>query len=171
MLAHLRECGLRVRQRRQVVEIGHLVRRPSEMLRNKRRLVALDESAEAGKMCSVERLGTTDRHAYPMQRNRMVAADALERLMRRSAGAHVVLGVHLEEAGLRAFCQDGVQVLVLEAGPGRVCDGQGREAETTIRAYVPYARDGFHGRLRSRPAAGFKSGSASRACHPEPRCS
>jgi hypothetical protein len=64
----------------------------------------------------------------------MVAADALERLMRRSAGAHVVLGVHLEEAGLRVFRQDGIQVLVLEAGPGRVCDGQGREAETTIGA-------------------------------------
>src|ERR1700676_316045 len=138
------------------------------MLRDKRRLVALDESAEAGEMGSVERLGTPDRHAYPVQRNRMVAADAFERLMRRSAGAHVVLGVHLEEAGLRAFRQDGAHVLVLEAGPGRVCDGQNREAETTIRAYVPCVRDGVHGRLRSPPAAGFKSGSASRACHPEP---
>src|SRR3977135_1709660 len=98
----------------------------------------------------------------------MVAADALKRLMRRSAGAHVVLGVHLEEAGLRAFRQDGVQVLVLEAGPGRACDGQGGEAETTIRAYVPSARDGVHGRLGSPPPAGFRSGSASRACHPEP---
>ena len=67
----------------------------------------------------------------------MVAADALKRLMRRPASAHVVLGVHLEEAGLRAFRQDSVQVLVLEAGPGRVRDGQGREAETTVRAYVP----------------------------------
>jgi hypothetical protein len=77
----------------------------------------------------------------------MVAADSLERPMRRSAGAHVVLGVHLEEAGVLAFLQDGVQVLVLEAGPGRVRDGQGREAETTIRAYVSYARDCVHGRL------------------------
>src|SRR6202521_790298 len=141
------------------------------MLRKQRRLVTLDESAEAGEMCSVERLGTPDRHAYPVQRNRMVAADALKRLMRRSAGAHVVLGVHLEEAGLWAFRHDGVQVFVLEAGPGRVCDGQGREAETTIRAYVTSARDGVHGRLRSPPAAGFKPGSASRACHPETRCS
>src|ERR1700726_4096400 len=112
------------------------------MLRNNRRLVALDERAEAREMGSVERLGTAVRHAYPVQRNRMVAADAFERLMRRSAGAHVVLGVHLEEAGLRAFRQDGVQVLVLEAGPGPACDGQGREAETTVRAYVPSARDG-----------------------------
>src|SRR6202166_5403554 len=103
MLAHLREGGLRVGQRQQVVELGRLVRRPSEMLRNKRRLVALDESAEAGEMGPVERLGTADRHAYPVQRNRMVAADALERLMRRSTGAHVVLGVHFEEAGLPAF--------------------------------------------------------------------
>src|SRR6266550_2482241 len=101
----------------------------------------------------------------------MVAADALERLMRRSAGAHVVLGVHLEEAGQRTFRQDGVQVLVLEAGPGRARDGQGREAETTIRAYIPSLPDGVHGRLRSPPAAGLKSESASHACHPEPRCS
>jgi hypothetical protein len=50
----------------------------------------------------------------------MVAADALKRLVRWSAGAHVVLGVHLEEAGLRAFRQDGIQVLMLEAGTGRV---------------------------------------------------
>jgi hypothetical protein len=92
------------------------------MLRNKRRLVSLDESAEAGEMGSVERLGTANRHAYPVQRNRIVAADALKRLVGRSAGAHVVLGVHLKEAGLRAFRQDGVEVLVLEAGPGRVCD-------------------------------------------------
>src|SRR6202030_3584901 len=75
MLADLRECGLRVRQRQQVVEIGRLVCRPREMLQNKRRLVALDESAEAGEMGSVERLGTADRHAYPVQRNRMLAAE------------------------------------------------------------------------------------------------
>src|SRR5215470_18452930 len=100
MLTHSRKCGLRVRQRQQVVEIARLVRRPSEMLRNKRRLIALDESAEAGKMGAVERLGTADGHAYPVQRNRMVATDSLERPMRRSASAHIVLGVHLEEADL-----------------------------------------------------------------------
>src|ERR1700681_1842431 len=119
------------------------------MLRNKRRLLALDESAEAGEMGSVERLGTADRHADPVQRNRMVAADALKRLMRRSAGAHVVLGVHLEEPGLRALRENGVQVLMLEAGPGQARDGQGREAETTIRGYIPSPRIGVHGRLRS----------------------
>jgi hypothetical protein len=133
MLAHARKRGPRVRQRQQVVEIGRLVRRPGEMLRDKRRLVALDESAEAGEMGLVERLGPADRHAYPVQRNRMVAADALERPMGRSAGAHVVLGMHLEEAGLWAFRQDGVQVLMLEAGPGQARDGQGREAKTTSR--------------------------------------
>jgi hypothetical protein len=56
----------------------------------------------------------------------MVAADALKRLMRRSPGTHVVLGVHLEEAGLGAFRQDGIQVLVLEAGSVVVgCGGSG----------------------------------------------
>src|SRR5580700_6058862 len=102
MLAHMRECGLRVRQRQQVVEIGRLVCRPGEMFRNKCRLIALDEKAEASEMGPVERLGTADRHAYPVQRNRMVATDALERLMRGSARAHVVLGVYLEKAGQSA---------------------------------------------------------------------
>jgi hypothetical protein len=54
--------------------------------------------------------------------------------MRRSAGAHVVLGVDLEEAGLRTFGQNSGQVLMLEACPGQARDWQGREAETTIRA-------------------------------------
>jgi hypothetical protein len=86
----------------------------------------------------------------------MIAADLLKGSVRRAAGAHVVLGMHFEEAD-RAFRQDGGEVLVLEAGPGEARDGQGREAETTIRAYVPYPRDGVHGRLRSLPTAGFKS--------------
>src|ERR1700731_3662181 len=88
----------------------------------------------------------------------MLAADALERLMRRSAGAHVVLGVHLEEAGQRAVRQDGIQVFVLEAGPGQVREGQGREAETTIRLYVLSVGDGVHGRLRSPQAAASDRG-------------
>jgi hypothetical protein len=74
----------------------------------------------------------------------MVAADSLKGLMRWAAGAHVVLGMHFEEGRLRAFRQNGVQVLMLEAGSGDACDGPGREAETTIRANVPYPRDGVH---------------------------
>jgi hypothetical protein len=54
----MRECGLRVRQREQIVVIGRLVRRPGEVFRKERRLVSLDEGAEAGEMGSVEGLGT-----------------------------------------------------------------------------------------------------------------
>src|SRR5215813_5143592 len=121
------------------------------MLRDKSRLVALDKSVKTGEVNRIERLGTADRHAYAVQRNRMIVADALKRLMRRSAGAHVVLGVHLEETRQRAFCEDRIQVFVLEAGPGQVRNGQDREAETAVRTYVPYARDGVHRRLRSPP--------------------
>ena len=98
MIAHRRERRLRVGQRQQVVEIGGLVGRPSQMLGDERRLVALNESAEAREMRLVQGLRTADRHAYAVQRNRMVAANSLEGVMRRAAGAHVVLGVNLEEA-------------------------------------------------------------------------
>jgi hypothetical protein len=144
MLAYLRQRGLCVGQRQQVVEIGRAVRRPSEMLRDQRRLVALDEGAESSEMGRVKRLRTADRHAYAVQRDRMVAADSFEGPMRRAAGAHVVLGMHLEEARLWFFSQNRVQMLVPEAGSGEARGGQRWEAETTIRANVPYPRDGVH---------------------------
>jgi hypothetical protein len=52
----------------------------------------------------------------------MVAADSLERPMRRASGAHVVLGMYFEESRVRAFRQNRVQVLMLEAGSGEARD-------------------------------------------------
>ena len=106
MIADVAERRLGVGQRQQIVEIAGLVRRPGEMLGHQRRLVALDETAEARKMRPVERLRTADRHAHAVQRHRMVAAEALQRAMRRSARAHVVLGMDFEEAALRSFGED-----------------------------------------------------------------
>ena len=54
--------------------------------------------------------------------------------MRRTAGAHIVFGVNLEEAVLPAFGQDGRQMFMLEA---RACKARyriGRKAETASAA-------------------------------------
>ena len=89
------------------------------MLGHQRRLVALDERLEAPEMGLVERLRPADRHADAVQRQRMVAADAGERVVRRTAGAHVVLGMNLEEAPLSSVGEDRRQMLVLEARSGK----------------------------------------------------
>ncbi len=59
----------------------------------------------------------------------MVTAHTLERVMRLSAGPHVVLGVHFEEATLVSLGQDCRQVLVLEARTGETPDRVRRKAE------------------------------------------
>ena len=48
--------------------------------------------------------------------------------MRRPAGAHVVLGMDLEEAVLQPVGEDRRQVLVLEAGAGQPRNGMRRKA-------------------------------------------
>ena len=48
--------------------------------------------------------------------------------MRRAAGAHVVLGVNLEEAARLRPREDRLQVLGLEACPGETRDGMRRKA-------------------------------------------
>ena len=45
--------------------------------------------------------------------------------MRRTAGAHVVLGVHLEEADIGMAVEDGAVVLGLEAEAGAWRQGDG----------------------------------------------
>ena len=98
VIAHRGKRRFRIGQRQEIVEIGRLVRRPSEMLGHERGFVAFDEPAKAFEMRLVQRMRTSDRHAHAMQRNRVIPADSVERAMGRTASAHVVLGVDLEEA-------------------------------------------------------------------------
>src|SRR5271170_4193932 len=103
------------------------------MLRDQRRLVAVNEPPKAFQMGSIERLRTADRHAHAMERDWMVAADTFERMMRRTASAHVIFSMNLEEAILPFFGEDGRQMLMLEA---RACKARyriGRKAETPCR--------------------------------------
>src|SRR4051812_43665325 len=118
MVADPRERRSRIGQGQQVVKERGLVCRPGEMFRDERGLVALDEMSEARKMRLVERLRAADRHADAMQRYGMVAAHGLKHAMRRTTGAHVILGVNLEEAAAYSFRKDRDKMLMLEAGPG-----------------------------------------------------
>src|SRR5271170_2638089 len=119
-------------ERQQVVKIDGLACRPGDMFRDERGLVALNEGAEAREMRLVQGLRSADRHAHAVQRNGMVAANSLEGAMRRAAGAHVVLGVNLEEAARLRPREDRLQVLGLEACPrqsrNRMRGKQGAEA-------------------------------------------
>src|SRR5271166_2463615 len=128
MVAHRRERRFGVGQRKQVVEIYVLVRRPGQMLGDERGLVATNKVGETGKMRLVQGLRGADRHAHAMQRKGMVAADGFERAMRRAAAAHVVLGVNLEKAARLPPRDDRLQVLGLEACPGQSRDRMRRKA-------------------------------------------
>src|SRR5260370_41782788 len=103
--------------------------RPGQMLGNQRRLVAFNERTKAFEMGSIERLWTANRHTHSVQRNRMVATDTFERMMRRTAGAHVIFGMNLEKAIPPAFGEDGRQVLMLEARACKPRYRMGRKAE------------------------------------------
>ena len=154
MIGDTGERRLRVGERQQIVEIGRVVRRPGEMLGDERRLVAIDERLETPEMRLVERLRPADRHAHAVQRHRIVAADAGQRVMRRAAGAHVVFGMNLEEAVLLPVGQDRRQMLMLEAGAGEAGNRMRRKAEARRRARGWASRQFAHRDLRF-PASCF----------------
>src|ERR1700756_1121642 len=117
------------------------MRRPGQMLRHQRRLVARNELAEARKVRPVEGSCPADRHADAMQRQWMIAAYGLERAMRGAAGAHIVLGMDFEEAMLRTFGEDRRKVLMLEACSREPTDPR-RKAERHGRRLVAPGRRG-----------------------------
>ena len=100
---------------KEIVETDRFVRRPSEMFRDKRRLIAFNKPTKSLEMSFIQGARTPDRHADAVQRHRIFAANDLERAMRRSARAHVVLCMDLEEAAMLAVGEDGREMLGLEA--------------------------------------------------------
>src|SRR5262249_10591237 len=107
-----------------------VVRRPGEMFGDQRRLVALDQRAEAHQMRLVGRLGAAYRHAHSMQGQRMISPEGLERAMRWTTGTHVILGMHLEEAALPPLVENSAEMRRLEAGAGEVAHRKGGKAGT-----------------------------------------
>src|SRR6267378_6633141 len=73
------------------------MRRPGEMFRETLRLVAFAQHFEPHEMVAIERLHRANRKSDAMHRQRIAFAQCAELRVRRSAGAHVVLRVDLEE--------------------------------------------------------------------------
>src|SRR5216683_7150592 len=140
VVADPKERRFGVGQRQEIVEIGGLMRRPGEMLGDQRRLVAIDEMLETRQMCPVERPLAADRQAHAVQRDGIVASHGFEGAMRRSARAHVVLGMNFEEATPLALGANRSQMFVLEAGPGEAADRQRRKAEGNGRTRRRFGR-------------------------------
>ena len=114
-------------QRQKVVVVYVVVGRPSEVLGNQRRLVARGESREPSQVIRVEVVRAADRHGDTMQRYGVVAAEPRERVMRQTAGAHVVLGVDLEEPRGIHLGEDSAQMLMLETRAGAAGDRKSRK--------------------------------------------
>ncbi len=78
-------------------------------------LVAIDQALQPREMLAVERPGAADRERHAMQRQRIARAELGEQAMRRPALAHIVLGMHLEEAEAVVSPKHVVGMLGLEA--------------------------------------------------------
>src|SRR5436305_647820 len=77
-------------------------------------------------MRPVHRGWTADRHAHTVQRKWMIAAQPFQRAVRRATSAHIILGMNLEEAALRACAEDSCKMLMLEARPRDPAGVQGK---------------------------------------------
>src|SRR5690606_35260657 len=71
---------------------------PGQMLGEGARLIALHEPSQALQVHSRKRAGCSDRQTDAVKRERVPLAYPLEEMMRRTACAHVVLGMNLEPA-------------------------------------------------------------------------
>jgi hypothetical protein len=114
----MRQRNIVVRQRQQIVEENTVVRRPGEMLGEQRRLIDIDDAFQPFQVVAIERGCTADRQADTVDRQRMISANPVQEVMRRTARAHVVLGVNLEEIDAAGAGQDVVAMLGFKPDSG-----------------------------------------------------
>ena len=136
--AHGLQRGAGVGQRQQVVVEHPGVAGPGQVLRNQRRLVAPHQLGKARQVGRIQHARAADGQAHAMHRQRKALAQRAQHAVRRPAGTHVVLGMHLEQVQRRRLGQDLRQVFGLEAGADHRRGGPGRVAV------------GSHGELRPR---------------------
>src|SRR5215472_7440245 len=98
------------------------------MLRDERRRDALDRAADSVEMAEVEPLGAAERQADAVQRNRVIAADRLEKSQRRSA-AQVVFGMDLQPPDRWLLVEDGLMVREAQPDPRLPRDRAARRAD------------------------------------------
>ena len=135
VVAHAVQRRAVVGHRQQVVEEGAAVAGPRQVLGKRGRLVAIDQRGQPVEVRLVERLDTADRQTDAMQRQRIVFAHPRQEVVERTAVDHVVLGVHFEEADVRARGQHLAKVLGLEpdAGASRQARRHAGRVVTAVR--------------------------------------
>src|SRR5271166_3046268 len=79
------------------------------------RLITCGDGGEPAEVHAVERAWRADRQAHAVQKERITFANRFEPPVRRSAGAHVVLRMHFEEAECGTALDHRVEMLGLEA--------------------------------------------------------
>ncbi len=148
--------------RQQIVEEGFAVASPREVLRERCRLVAIDQGCQTVEMRLVERANASDRQPDAVQRQRVVLADAAEEVMEGPAVDHVVLGVHFEESDVRARVEHVPEVFGLQADAGASRQPGRHAAQASARCgkqAVAIARGGhWHGRCGFSFARRLRSG-------------
>ena len=108
-----------VGQRQEVVEVFTFMGRPGEVAGDEEGINAINKFFDARKMPAVDAVGTADRDADRMHRDRVVAGDILEQLPRMGIGEEV-LGVDFEPGGLWTGGRDFGDVLKPQADPGSI---------------------------------------------------
>src|SRR6266513_4231773 len=88
------------------------------MLREAFRRVLIAQLFEPREMVAIERPHRTNRQPDAMHRQRIAFAQRAELRVRRPSGAHVVLGVNLEESDRLRSGEDVVKMRGLEADAG-----------------------------------------------------
>ena len=133
MLADAGQRGGRVGKGEQVVVIDVVVGGPRQVFRHESRLVTRHEGGETVEVIAIDGILAADRHAHAVQRQRMVPANAGQRRVRRTPGAHVVFRVDLEENAGKGVIKDCRKVLRLETGAGEAGDRVFREQGAGVR--------------------------------------
>ena len=106
MADHERQRRFGIGKRQQVVEENSVVRGPGQMLGDDEGLVTVGHFLQACEVARCHPTGRADRQAHAMQGKRIERAYALQEVMRRTAGSHVVLGMHLEPADIGSGLED-----------------------------------------------------------------
>jgi hypothetical protein len=88
---------LRIRQGKEMVEIGTSCNTPGEMLGHERRFEPCYEPLQTRQMTIIERFSAPERQSHPMQREGVVGSESLQR-SERGTFTHIVLSMHLEPA-------------------------------------------------------------------------
>ena len=130
MVADLIKRFPTIGNRKQVVEIGHVVARPREVLGKRCRLVAIDKAFQPTQMFPVQRPLASDRQADPMQGDRVELPQSPELEMRQAAGAHIVFSMDFEEGRPMRTIDQPIEEIRLEADPRAIgkARGQGNES-------------------------------------------